>query len=90
MQENTNHEIKILDRSFMSLTGVNKIVSFDPNEFIIETVMGPIHIKGSLLELINLDTDNGVVRIKGKVYALSYLDKDKKTEKESIIAKLFK
>ena len=87
---NMAHELKLIDRNLLSLTGVNKIVSFDSTEFILESNMGPIHIKGEGLELLNLDTHDGVIRIKGKISGFNYIEKIAKKKEESIIAKLFK
>ncbi len=70
-----SHEIKLIDRSILSITGVTKIISFDSNEFIIESNMGPIHIMGTNLELLSLDTHEGLIRIKGKVSSIIYMDK---------------
>ena len=42
-------EIKIVDRSSISLNGVNKIVSFDDEEFLMETVMGKLKIRKIVL-----------------------------------------
>lgn len=85
-----NHEVKITDRGIISLTGINKISSFDNEEFLMESNMGIILIKGSNLEIIKLDTHDGNVRLKGKINSLTYLDSAKKQKEESIIAKLFK
>ena len=87
---NMAHELKMIDRSILSLTGVNKIISFDSTEFILETTMGPIHIKGENLELLTLDTHDGIIRIKGKVTGFNYIEKINKKKEESIITKLFK
>ena len=62
---NNTHELKILDRSLFTLSGVNKIISFDNKEFVLESNLGPIHIQGENLELLNLDTHEGTIRIKG-------------------------
>ncbi|MBQ6840847.1 MAG: sporulation protein YabP [Bacilli bacterium] len=85
-----SHELKMIDRSILSLTGVAKIVSFDSTEFILETNMGPVHIKGDGLELLSLDTQDGAIRIKGKVSGFNYIEKLGKKKDESILAKLFK
>ena len=85
-----SHELKMIDRSILSVTGIEKIVSFDVSEFIIESNMGPIHIKGENLELLTLDTQDGIIRIKGKVNGFNYLEKISHKKDESIIAKLFK
>ncbi len=86
----TTHELKMLDRREIALTGIKKIASFDSEEFLLESTMGPILIKGSNLEIMRLDTHDGNVKIKGKINGFTYLDKNEKNKEESIIAKLFK
>lgn len=87
---NSSQELKLIDRSILSLTGVNKIISFDSNEFLVESSMGIIHIMGINLDLLSLDTQDGVIRIKGKISGFNYLDKQVKKKDESVFAKLFK
>lgn len=86
----TNHEVKIVDRSFITLTGINKIISFNDEEFLLESVMGNIHIKGNNLEILKLDTTDGIVKIKGNLNSYYYLDNKVKNKEESILTKLFK
>ncbi len=83
-------EIKMIDRSTIILSGVNKIISFDNEEFLMETVMGNIHLTGESLELITLDTNNGNVKIRGKINGFEYLDGKAKNKEEGLIAKLLK
>ena len=40
-----SHEVKVVDRSIISLSGINKIVSFDDQEFLMESNMGMILLK---------------------------------------------
>lgn len=84
------HELKLLDRREISLTGIKKITSFDSEEFLLESNMGPILIKGSNLEIMRLDTHDGNVKIKGKINGFTYLDNKERAKEESILAKLFK
>ncbi len=86
-----NHIINISDRKSITVTGVKKIDNFDDKEFLMETNMGYLIIKGSDLEIIKLDTYQGDVSIKGKINSLLYTENSKKKEKQdSIISKLFK
>ncbi len=85
-----NHNITITERKNIVLTGVKKLNSFDDTEFFIDSVMGPILIKGEKLELLNLDTYTGKLSIKGKIISLNYLDDNKKIKTENIISRLFK
>ena len=86
-----NHNIAINMRKSINITGVKKIENFDENEFLLETNMGYLMIKGTNLEIIKLDTYQGDVSIKGKVDSLNYLENNKKQDKqESVFSKLFK
>ena len=83
------HEVKIINRDILSLTGISKISNFDVDEFMLESVVGNIFVKGKNLEVIQLDTDKGDIKIKGKINSITYMD-SKKENKESLFAKLFK
>jgi len=86
-----NHNITINERKNIVLTGVKKIENFDNEEFLMETTMGFVNIKGSELEIIKLDTYQGNVSIKGKINSLNYLESlNKKNNEESFLSKLFK
>ena len=88
----SNHSVSINERKSISITGVKKIDSFDNEEFLMETTLGYLVIKGSELEIIKLDTYQGNVSIKGKIDNLMYLDNinGKKNKDDSILNKLFK
>ncbi len=86
-----NHNITLSDRKSIIITGVKKIESFDDEEFLLETSMGYLLLKGEELEIIKLDTYQGNVSIKGKINSLSYLENNnKKVKEESVFSKLFK
>lgn len=86
-----NHSVTLNERKNIMITGVKKIDSFDDEEFLLETNMGYIVIKGEGLEIVKLDTYQGNVSIKGKVNSLNYMESSNKKEKEdSFISKLFK
>ena len=85
-----SHELRISDRREIFLTGIKKITSFDNEEFLMESNMGVILLKGNSLEILKLDTHDGNVKIKGKINSFTYLDNDLKQNNESFFAKLFK
>lgn len=88
---NYNHTITINERKNINISGVKKIDSFDNEEFLLETTMGYIVIKGETLEIIKLDTYQGNVAIKGKVNSLIYMENlGKNKSEEGIFSKLFK
>jgi sporulation protein YabP len=83
-------EIKLSDRKKVSLTGIKKLVSFNPTEFLMETSLGVLIIKGYNLEVIKLDTTEGIIAIKGKIDGINYMDGSNKNKDNSLLAKLFK
>ncbi len=86
-----SHGLTIAERKNIVINGVKKIESFDNEEFLMETTLGYLAIKGAELEIIKLDTYQGNVSIKGRIDSLMYLDNNGKKEKESsLINKLFK
>ena len=84
------HELKLVDRSNISISGIKKIISFDDEEFLMESNMGNIRVLGEKLELLKLDTSDGNVKIKGKINSINYIEGKTKNKEESIITKLFK
>ena len=89
---NYNHVFHLIDRKDLTISGVKKVDSFDAEEFLIDSVMGYIVLKGEGLELLKLDTREGVVTIKGMVNSITYVDEltNKKNKENSIISRLFK
>jgi sporulation protein YabP len=59
------HAVTLGERSNLTISGVKKIDSFDNEEFLMETSMGYLMIKGESLEIVKLDTYQGNVNIKG-------------------------
>lgn len=85
---NYNHAINMTERKNLFISGVKKIENFDEEEFLMETTMGMLTIKGNGLELIKLDTLQGNVSIKGLINSLEYNEETKKESK--IFNRLFK
>jgi len=86
-----NHGISLAERKNVVVTGVKKIDSFDNEEFLMDTTLGFLSIKGEGLEIIKLDTYQGNVSIKGRIDSFTYMDTGmKKSKEETFIGKLFK
>ena len=86
-----NHIVNISNRKTINISGVKKIERFDDQEFLLDTNMGYMDIKGNELEIIKLDTYQGDVALKGKVDSIKYNESmDKKNKDEGIFSKLFK
>lgn len=88
---NYSHGITLFERKNLVITGVKKIDNFDNSQFILETVMGYMIIKGNDLELVKLDTLLGHITIKGQVSSINYVEEGSKKDKEdSLFSRLFK
>ena len=86
-----SHGITLAERKNIVVTGVKKIESFDSEEFLMDTTLGFLDIKGSDLEIVKLDTYQGTVSIKGKIDSMIYMDQGNgKNKEESFLGKLFK
>lgn len=86
-----NHGISLTERKNIMITGVKKIESFDSEEFLMDTTLGFLNIKGEGLEIVKLDTYQGNVSIKGRVDSLVYTESlGQKAKEESFLGKLFK
>ncbi|MGN1387733.1 MAG: sporulation protein YabP [Bacillus sp. (in: firmicutes)] len=84
------HDIVMRGRKLLEITGVKQVESFDNEEFLLETTMGFLAIKGENLQMKNLDVDSGVVSIKGKIYDLVYVDAPSGDKAKGFFGKLFK
>ncbi|NMD72200.1 sporulation protein YabP [Bacillus sp. DNRA2] len=85
-----DHDVIMRGRRLLEITGVKQVESFDNEEFLLETVMGFLAIKGQNLQMKNLDVDKGIVAIKGKVYELLYLDDQHGEKAKGFFSKLFR
>lgn len=88
--QSTEHEVKVRNRRVIEITGVKEVDSFDNEEFLLETVLGYLMIRGENLQIKTLDVTQGKVEIKGKLIDFSYLDDHSNDQTKSFLGKLFK
>lgn len=84
------HDVVMRGRRLLDITGVKQVESFDNEEFLLETVMGFLAIKGENLTMKNLDVDKGIVSIKGKIFDLVYIDDHNGEKAKGFFSKLFR
>ena len=68
------HHLIMEDRSRLSVTGVEDVISFDETEIITRTGQGNLIIRGSGLHIGKLTLDSGDVSIDGTIRELCYED----------------
>ncbi|MDQ0216188.1 sporulation protein YabP [Oikeobacillus pervagus] len=85
-----DHDVVMRGRKILDITGVKQVESFDNEEFLLETVMGFLAIRGQNLHMKNLDVDKGIVSIKGRIFDLVYLDEQHGEKAKGFFSKLFR
>jgi sporulation protein YabP len=83
-------EIKMLNRKVMEITGVSKVESFDSEEFLLETEMGFLTVRGQNLHMKHLSLEQGLVAIEGLIHTIAYLDGAAADKSKGFFGKLFK
>ena len=77
-------------RSSACISGIKKILSFDEEEFNLDTTSGQLEIKGEGLEIIKLDIVEGTINIKGIINSFDYLDSISDKKQNGMLSRLFK
>lgn len=84
------HEVHMLNRKQLEITGVNNVESFDSEEFLLDTDSGFLAIRGQNLHIKNLSLEQGLIAIDGYVNSLTYLDANAQGKSKGFLGKLFK
>lgn len=85
------HKITLNNRGAGVITGVSNVISFDPNEVLLETDQGMLLIKGTELNVTKLTLEKGEVEIDGRVDSFTYSDiKPGQKGENSLFERLFK
>ncbi len=84
------HNLILRSRKTLEITGVKHVESFDNEEFLLETVMGYLAIRGENLKMKNLSVERGIVLINGKIIDIVYLDDHEGDKAKGFFSKLFK
>lgn len=87
--ENAVHRLSMEERSSMALTGIDKVISFEPEEVILISKKGRMKITGKELHVTNLDIDRGIVDLKGHIDTINYSDQ-KGSKEGSMLKRMFR
>lgn len=69
-----SHDLSIVRRKKMTLTGVEDVVSYDDSRMVMKTALGGLVIAGAGLKLGRLDTSSGEAEVEGLIKMLEYTD----------------
>lgn len=86
----TSQEISLKNREDLEITGVQKLISLNQEEFIVDTTLGYMVVRGYNLEMKQLDIEKGILSIIGNVYLIEYQEGTKTKKNKSFVSKLFR
>lgn len=72
MEEKMPHSLTLSERSRLTVSGVEEVVSFDDSAAVLRTGLGELMIQGQELRLKNLYPEGGTLEVQGTISALSY------------------
>lgn len=89
---NPRHEVVMLNRKALAVTGVLKVESFDAEEFLLNTDCGFLAIRGKNLHIKTLNLEDGEVAIEGDIHDMGYIESGESAQEKakSFLSKLFK
>ncbi|SIS86027.1 MULTISPECIES: YabP/YqfC family sporulation protein [Alicyclobacillus] len=74
MEPAEGHDVRILARREIEVTGVERLEQFDAEAFVLATRAGELCVEGQGLAIKAFDRQAGVIRIEGEIGALTYGD----------------
>lgn len=88
----SHHEVVLVGRNTLDVTGVTGVDSFDSEEFLLQTECGYLGIRGTNLHIKTLDLEQGKVAIEGEFHEMSYLDDghQRADRAKSLMGRLFR
>ena len=81
------HILRLVNRNDLSITGVEKVISFSPTEVNLLALDCEMKILGRELQTVKLDEENGDLVISGVIESIKWSDKK---EKQSLLKRIFK
>ena len=72
MEEKMPHSLTLSERSRLTVSGVEEVVSFDDASAVLRTELGELLIQGQELRLKTLYPEGGTLEVQGTISALSY------------------
>lgn len=66
------HKVTIENRRAMTMTGITKVTSIDPDVVFVVTDMGKLKICGKNMQANTLDLDKGILSLAGDFNSMTY------------------
>jgi len=91
-RDTERHQVLLVNRQNVEITGVINIDSFDAREFTLQTTSGVLSVRGDNLHIKTLSLENGLVSIEGSIFDIAYMDEGfhPAERAKGLLSKLFK
>lgn len=83
------HDVSILGRKHIDISGVREVISFDDSSVSMLTDGGDMVVDGAELKIGVLDTERGVVSIDGRINGITYYESGGE-ERKRFFGRIFK
>lgn len=83
---NPEHNLTLVDRKHLTITGVEKVVSVKPDLVQAKSSAGDIIVNGQNIEVTKLDLEQHILSLDGKFDNIKYLE----NSKTPLLKKIFK
>ncbi len=87
ISSHSGHRFSLVERQILKMEGVVEILTFDERSIAMETLLGPLVIKGKDLNIRGVDLEKGHLHLEGYIYSLEYASPKKS---KGFWARLFK
>lgn len=74
MTEGSQHQVLLINRQQLSLTGVTHVVHFEATQIILETLMGIMQLQGEEMKINHLNLEQNKLDVVGQIKSISYSD----------------
>lgn len=83
------HSLELKNREFLSLTGVERVDTFDDGQITLITSLGVLTLHGESLHIKQLDLEKGSLLVDGRFHSIVYSEKTSKRAK-NLLQRLMK
>ena len=83
------HDVLIVSREKMNISGIKEILSFDDTAVNLRTVCGEMCIEGAGLHITVLNIEKGDVEMNGRISSVYYYDAPE-NDKRSLLSRIFR
>ncbi|MGE5599598.1 MAG: sporulation protein YabP [Bacteroidota bacterium] len=84
------HQFTLVGREHLMLEGARQVISFSPEEILLETVAGAMIIKGEDLHIQQLNLDEGRMTVQGVFTSLAYSGETLGKKGKSLLGRLLR